>query len=107
MKRCTRVVPVILLMALGLALAAGCAGTRGTRDLPDNPVLIQKELVEIEQDMGNVGEMIKGTKAQLQFEDGQNLRENLRALEMELIHLESQKRALEERLAEIEASGTS
>jgi hypothetical protein len=100
----SRAVPLVALVALSLALVAGCAGTRSTGELSDDPVLIQKELVEIEQDMLNVEELIKGTKAQLQYEDSQGLRDDLRQLEMDLIHLESQQRALNERLAEIEAS---
>jgi septal ring factor EnvC (AmiA/AmiB activator) len=66
--------------------------------------LIRKELVEIEMDMKNTEEMIKGSKAQLQMEDNQQLRDEIRSLEMNLIHLESQKRALEERLQELETT---
>ncbi|MFH1501532.1 MAG: hypothetical protein ABIG03_00660 [Candidatus Eisenbacteria bacterium] len=104
MRRRNRALPVVVLAALALALVSGCAGTRSNGGLPSDPNLIQREIVEISQDMQNTEEMIKGSKAQLQVEDNQALRDDLRTLEMRLIHLESQKRALEERLAEIEAS---
>jgi septal ring factor EnvC (AmiA/AmiB activator) len=106
MRHLARVAIAALLLAFAWLLFAGCAGTRSTNeDIPDDPVLIQKELVEIRQDMRNTEEMIKGTKAQLQIDDNQAIRDEIRSLEMHLIHLESQKRALEERLAEIDASG--
>lgn len=101
----TRAVPMVLLAVLGLLLVAGCAGTGGAGELPDDPTLIHKELEEIALDMQNTREMLKGSKAQLQIEDNQMLRDDIHSLEMNLIHLESQQRALEERLAEIEASG--
>jgi septal ring factor EnvC (AmiA/AmiB activator) len=99
-----QVVPFLVLAAFLFVLAAGCAGTRSGSDVPDDPVLIRKELVEIERDMQNTEEMIKGSKAQLQMDDSQELRDEIRSLEMSLIHLESQKRALEERLTELEAT---
>ena len=102
----TRAVPMVLLAVFALSLIAGCAGTTGSREMSDDPNLIEKELLEIDNDMQNTEEMIKGSKAQLQYEDSQVLRDNLRQLEMRLIHLESQKRALEQRLAELAASGT-
>lgn len=107
MKHRTRAVPMVLLAVFALSLIAGCAGTTGGREMSDDPVLIEKELLEISNDMENTEEMIKGSRAQLQYEDSQDLRDNIRQLEMRLLSLESQKRALEERLTELEASGTS
>jgi hypothetical protein len=75
--------------------------------MSDDPVLIERELLEISNDMQNTEEMIKGSRAQLQYEDSQDLRDSIRQLEMRLLGLESQKRALEERLTELETSGTS
>ena len=106
MRYQARGVTVALLVAFAGLLFAGCAGTRTTAgDIPDDPVLIQKELIEIDNDIRNTEEMIKGSKAQLQIDDNTAIREDIRELEMHLIHLESQKRALEERLAEIKAQG--
>lgn len=102
-----QVVPIVLLAAFLFLLVAGCAGTKAGGDMPDDPVLIRKELVDIQRDMSNTEEMIKGSKAQLQMDDSQQLRDEIRSLEMNLIHLESQKRALEERLVELEKAGKS
>ena len=66
MKRRTCAVSMVLLAAFALALVGGCAGTTGSRELSDDPVLIQKELAEISNDIGNTEEMIKGSRAQLQ-----------------------------------------
>ena len=102
MKRRAVAAFAILLTVLPLALACGCAGTR-SEEVSNDPVLIRKEIAQLEMEISNTGELIKGTKAEIQVEDSQNLREELRALEMELIYLESRKRALEERLAELAA----
>lgn len=102
MERRVGAVAMLIVMVLGLALAAGCAATR-TDELPDDPDLIQKELVQIRMEIRNTEELIKGSKAQLQIDDNQELRSELRSLETELIHLESRQRALEERLAELAA----
>jgi septal ring factor EnvC (AmiA/AmiB activator) len=104
MTKSRMLVPALLLAVFGLAMFAGCAGTRSSDNIPDDPVLIQKQLVDIKHDIANTEEMIKGSKAQLQMDDSQELRDEIRSLEMNLIHLESQKRALEERLAELEAA---
>lgn len=103
----TRIIPMAMLVVFGFLLLSGCAGTKAGGEVSDDPVLIQKQIGELDRDMRNTEEMIKGSKAQLQMEDNQVLRDELRSLEMNLIHLESQKRALEERLAELEASGKS
>lgn len=100
MERRVGAVTMLVIMTLGLALAAGCAGTRSD-EMPDDPELIRKEIVQIAMDIRNTEELIKGSKAQLQIEDNQDLRSELRSLEAELIHLESRKRALEQRLAEL------
>ncbi len=97
-------VQLLVLTAFVSLLAVGCAGTQAGGDVPDDPALIRKELVEIDLDMKNTEEMIKGSKAQLQMDDNQQLRDEIRSLEMDLIHLESQKRALEERLQELETA---
>jgi septal ring factor EnvC (AmiA/AmiB activator) len=94
-----------LLIAFGFLLLAGCAGTR-REGLPDDPGLIRSELRDINTEIGNTEELIKGSKAQLQVQDNQELRNEIRSLETNLIHLQSRKRALEERLAEIEAGDT-
>jgi len=106
MRRVTAVVPLLLVVALGLPSLLGCAGTRG-EEIPDDPVMIQKELAEIEVDIANAEEMLKGSKAQLQIEDNQDLRNEIRSIEMDLYHLKARKRALEERLDELAAEGKS
>ncbi len=101
-SRRTLFVPALLVLAL--LLQSGCAGTGGI-GVPDDPGLIRKELVEISQDIGNTEEMLKGSRAQLQMDDGQELRSSIRTLEMELQKLQSQKAALEERLTELGSGG--
>ena len=103
MRRFARAVVATMLVALACLTVAGCAGTRGTQQMSDDPVMIQKEIVELDREISNTEEMLKSSKTQLQMEDSQQLRDDIRSLEMSLIHLESQKRALEERLAEIRA----
>ena len=100
MKRRIVAVLAILLAVLPLVLACRCAGTR-SEEVSSDPVLIQKEITQIDMEIQNTEELIKGTKAEIQVEDSQALREELRSLEMELIYLESRKRALEERLSEL------
>ena len=100
MERRAGAVAALLLLLLGLAMALGCAGTR-VSEMSDNPELVRKELAEISLEIRNTQELIKGSKAELQIEDNQTLRSEIRALEAELIHLESRKRALEEHLAEL------
>ena len=102
MKRRAVASMAILLSVLPLALSCGCAGTR-SEEVSSDPVLIGKEIVQLDMDIANTRELIKGTKAEIQVEDSQTLREQLRSLETELIYLESRKRALEERLAELES----
>jgi uncharacterized protein YhaN len=103
-RRSVRTFAVVAVLAA--VLLSGCAGTR-SQTLPDDPRLIRNEIEEIGLDMRNTEEMLKGSRAQLQIEDSQELRNEIRRLEMELYELESQKRALEERLAELEAGGSS
>ncbi len=102
MRRRVGAVLMLLLGILGLVLAAGCAGTM-SEETTNDPELIYKELTEIDVDMRNTEELIKGSKAQLQIDDSLELRSEIRTLEMNLIHLDSRKRALEERLAELAA----
>ncbi|MBD3348519.1 MAG: hypothetical protein GF400_04910 [Candidatus Eisenbacteria bacterium] len=107
MRYPARVFAIAVLVAVSCAVVSGCAGSRGGGDIPDDPVLIRKELVEIERQIQNTEEILKGSKAQLQMDETQELREEIRSLEMDLIHLESQQRALEERLEELKAEGKS
>lgn len=102
MRRRVGAVLMLLLGVLGLVFATGCAGTM-TEETTNDPELIHKEIIEIGVEMRNTEELIKGSKAQLQIDDSQDLRGEIRTLEMNLIHLESRKRALEERLAELAA----
>lgn len=102
MRRRFGAVLMLLLGVLGLVFAAGCAGTM-SEEISSDPELIRKEITEIDIEMRNTEELIKGSKAQLQIDDSQDLRGEIRTLEMNLIHLESRKRALEERLAELAA----
>ena len=104
MRRRTTAVVLPLLAVLGLLLLAGCVGTGGG-STPDDPKLIRDELEDIRVETANTEELLKGSKAQLQVEDSQVLRDNIRSLEMNLIHLESRERALEERLQELAAEG--
>jgi hypothetical protein len=102
MRRRIRAVLMLFLAVLSLAFAAGCAGTMGA-ETSNDPDLIRKEIVDIEMEIGNTEELLKGNKAQLQIESDQNLLNDIRTLEMNLMYLESRKRALEERLAELAA----
>jgi hypothetical protein len=104
MREPRRMFFVPLFLALALLLQSGCAGTGGS-NVPNDPGLIRKELTEISQDIGNAEEMLKGSRAQLQMDDSQELRSEIRVLEMELYELRAQKAALEERLTELKAEG--
>jgi septal ring factor EnvC (AmiA/AmiB activator) len=92
----------VLLGLLGVVVIAGCAGTQGGGDLPNDPQLIKKEISQIDQDIANTEEMLKGSRAELQIEDSQTLRDEIRSLDAKLAQLHSQKKALEQRLREIE-----
>lgn len=101
-----RTTALMLLFAFVAAFSAGCASTStGGGEVPDDPRLIHNELEEIRNDISNTEEWIKGSKSELQIEDSQDLRNEIRRLEMELYELRSREKALEERLLELEAAG--
>ena len=94
----------VALVLFALALVAGCAGVQGTgRNVPNDPHLIRNELRDLEQDIANAEELIKGYKAELNQKESAELRGEIRELEMQLYEFRAQKAALEERLREIEA----
>jgi hypothetical protein len=97
-------VAVILLAAVCTVAAFGCAGTtRGGGDIPSNPDLIRKEIQQIDTDIRNTEEMYKASLTALQMEEDSDLRRDVVELSMDLELLRARKKALEERLAEIEA----
>ncbi len=104
MKRLTTPTALALLLVLGLLLLGGCAG-KNDSNIPDDPRLVYKELYEIDVDIANTEEMLKGSYAQRQIDDSAELRDGIRRLEMELYELNAQKLALQERLDELEAEG--
>jgi hypothetical protein len=97
-------VSLVLVVAFALLLQ-GCAGTGRGLAIPDDPALIRNEIAEIDNDIANTQEMLKGARAELQIDDSTIIRDQIREHEMNLIHLESRKRALEERLADLEGTG--
>jgi len=107
MKRCAA---LVALAALGVAivlLVAGCAGTQARGEVPDDPEFIRKEIGELDSDINNAEELIKGYKAELNQKENAELRGQIREMEMQLYELRAQKAALEERLMEIEAEQSS
>jgi septal ring factor EnvC (AmiA/AmiB activator) len=97
----------LCILAFGLAalsLLAGCAATKPA-DLPGDPKLIRDELSEIQNEIANTEEMIKGNRAQLQVDDSQDLRNEITTLEAQLGQLKSRRTALEQRLRELGAAG--
>ncbi len=109
MHRTSRFVGIVLIASFAAALFAGCAVQTGGGDdgdhLPDDPRMIRNELAEIEMDIENRTEELKAYKVEQQMEDGAEIRTAIRQLEMELYNLEGRKAALEERLAELDATG--
>lgn len=105
MRRFQAIVLSCVLLGACVLLLHGCAGTGQTLAVPDDPVLIRNELAEIDTEITNTEEMLKGARAELQIDDSSIIRDQIREHEMNLIHLESRKRALEERLAELGAGG--
>jgi hypothetical protein len=94
---------LLLLVSACVLLLQGCAGTGQTLTVPDDPVLIRNEIADITNEITNTEEMLKASRAEIQIDDSSIIREQIREHEMNLIHLQSRKRALQERLAEIEA----
>lgn len=109
MRRSSKVTALVMLSVFALSLLAGCAvqstGGGGDDGLPDDPRLIRNELAEIEMDITNRQEELKAYKVEQQMEDGTEIRDAIRGIEMELYNLEGRKAALEERLAELKAAG--
>jgi hypothetical protein len=85
---------------------SGCAGTAGSgsEGLANDPVLIKREISEIEVELVNAEEMYKAKLTELQMEESSDLRTEVNRLWIELEHLRSRKAALEERLVELEAA---
>ncbi len=94
----------LLLGLAALSLLVGCAATK-TKDMPGDPKLIRDELSEIQNEIANAEEMLKGSRAQLQVDDSQDLRNEITSLEARLGQLKSQRTALQQRLKELEAAG--
>jgi len=95
-------VAVFLLAAVCIVAAVGCAATVGS-ETSSSPEFIQKEIGEIDNDILNAEEMYKASLTQLQMEESTDLRREVNRLWVEMEHLRSQKAALEQRLAELEA----
>jgi phosphotransacetylase len=94
----------LLVAILTISLLSGCAGigTSSEGDTSD-PTVIMHRLETIEHDIANTEEYLKGSKAELQINDSQDLRNQIRQYEMELYELQARKAALEEELQEIQA----
>jgi hypothetical protein len=97
----------VVLVCVCALLIQGCAGTGQGLAIPDDPQLIRNEIAEIDNEITNTEEMLKAARAELQIDDSTIIREQIRGHETNLIHLESRKRALEERLAELAGQGNS
>jgi hypothetical protein len=99
-------VAAFLLTAVCIVALSGCAGTggSGSDELGNDPVLLKKEIAEIENDILNAEEMYKAKLTELQMEEDADMRREVNRLWIELEHLRSRKAALEERLAELEAA---
>jgi hypothetical protein len=95
-----------LIIVCVVPLLQGCAGTGRGLAIPDDPNLIRNEIREIDNEIAQTEEMLKGARAELQIDDSTAIREQIREYEIDLIHLDSRKRALEERLAELDKGGS-
>ena len=104
MDRRIRSICALVLAIAALTVVLGCASTK-PQDLPGDPKLIRDELSEIQNEIANTEEMIKGDRAQLQVDDSQDLRTEIIGLEAELGHLKARRTALEQRLKELGATG--
>ncbi|MBM3307934.1 MAG: hypothetical protein FJY74_06385 [Candidatus Eisenbacteria bacterium] len=103
MTRRTRSLCGLLLAIAVLSLQLGCAATK-PEDVPGDPKLIRDELARIDNDIANSEEMLKGSRAQLQVDDSQDLRNEIRVYEANIAKLKSRKAALQQRLRELEAA---
>lgn len=104
MTRRVASVVVFLLATVCIVAVVGCAGTKSS-DLPDSPDVIRRQIADIDNDILNTEEMYKANLTELQMNEDEDLRRNVNRLWIELEHLRSQKAALEERLAQLEAEG--
>ncbi len=108
MRRMSRLVSIVLLAAFASALFAGCAvqSTAGDDgEQQDDPRLIRNELEGITMDIENREEELKSYMVEQQMEDGAEIRDAIRSIEMDLYGLRGRKAALEQRLAELQAAG--
>lgn len=98
----------LLVAILAVSLLPGCAGTRagGDKDTTD-PMVIMHRLEAVEHEIANTEEYLKGSKAELQINDSQELRNQIRQYEMELYELQSRKATLEQQLRELQEAATS
>ncbi|MBN2564982.1 MAG: hypothetical protein JXB46_04660 [Candidatus Eisenbacteria bacterium] len=103
MTRATYCLAGLLIGLTCLSALTGCAGTQAVTTASENPDLIRKEIVELDNDILNTEEMYKASLTELQMEESIDLRREVNRLWVELEHLKSQKAALEKRLAELEA----
>jgi hypothetical protein len=107
MTRRVGVVAALLLAAVCVVAAAGCAGTRTqTGDIPSSPEVIREELRNIAVDIANTEEMYKAKLTELQMEETADSRSEVTHLWIDLEHLRSRKAALEEALEKLEHQDT-
>ncbi len=92
---------VMLVVASSLLLFAGCASQEGGGNIPDDPDVMQRQIRDLDTDIANVEEMLKGALAERQVEDSAELRDYVQGLEMERYQLLSQRAALVERYREL------
>jgi hypothetical protein len=93
----------LLLAAVCVVALGGCAGTQAVTTSSENPDMIRNEIKDIDNDILNTEEMYKASLTELQMEESVDLRREVNRLWVELEHLRSQRTALENRLAELEA----
>jgi hypothetical protein len=103
MTRRVATVAVFLLAAVCIIATSGCAATKGS-EIGSNPDLIRRDISDLAQDIANTEEMYKARLTSLQMDENSDLRREVNRLWIEMEHLRSQKAALEERLAELEAA---
>jgi uncharacterized protein YhaN len=102
MMRRVATVAVFLLAAVCIIATSGCAGTTGSETTND-PNLIRRDISDLTQDILNTEEMYKAQLTELQMDESADMRRAVNRLWIEMEHLRSQRSALEERLAEMEA----
>jgi outer membrane murein-binding lipoprotein Lpp len=101
MRQRTCAVLVMLLVVSGLLLLVGCASQEGGGNIPDDPELVQRQIRDLDSDIANIEEMLKGALAERQIEDSMELRDQIQALEMEMYQLKSRRAALIERYRDL------